>query len=624
MTSDSDRATMSSPASNSSLKRDSTVILDDSQVDSPESSQSNAESPPPKKKRKLSQPTPIVKVTPSPTKRHHHHHSDNQNDHKIAIIRCKSGHPMIQHKTSNKESKVNCAGCHREIQANEDYFKCPKNNASDSLCITCFDKEKTQYTGSIRLGQRLRIKIENEWRLGFILEHWTDDDMYSIQLDGQSRQEAQAYDIYDAFWEVQLVQNNQLKPTPTRIITQCDTDNSIRTVPRCLSGCRMMTMDAEDVYQDQDGQGSHCKKLSFDEEKDESEDEETKGIFCNDCGDYVPRGKIYHCPNETHKEGYDLCLRCSKPPPQLTSFDVKGLAQFIASDSCKKVGILCGAGISRSAGIPDFRSKDGIYKSLTKDLSKNVTKYGLTLKQKKQIEDDAQYVFSIDLFEDNPAVLYHVLADILNKRCKPTLTHCFFKLLQNRGLLKYLFTQNVDGLERYIGIDPKVLTEVHGTFLSASCHKCGEEYSIAEVRKHVLRMDFPIKCTKKECDNGYVKPNCVLFGQDLPPKYYDAVDKFKSIDLLIVLGTSLSVKPVSNLPNQVSANAIRAVFNLELNDEIKQIFEFDAQKNQRDVFIAGKCDESIEELCKLLKWEKELKQIYQTSNQIAKKINDKC
>ncbi len=132
--------------------------------------------------------------------------------------------------------------------------------------------------------------------------------MYTIQIDGQTRQEAEAYDIYDAFWEIQLVNKNQLKPTPTRILTQID-----------------------------------------------SESEDEGGIFCNKCGDNIVRGKIYHCPNKSHDEEYDLCLKCSKKlsklPPKLSSYNLKGLAEFILSNKCQKIGILCGAGIYRSAGV---------------------------------------------------------------------------------------------------------------------------------------------------------------------------------------------------------------------------------------------------------------------------------
>ena len=405
---------------------------------------------------------------------------------------------------------------------------------------------------------------------------------------------------------------------------RCDTDSVLRTVPRCLTGCRMLTKDADTMYDDSEAVKG---KLEFDNLTD---DDEKGGIFCDQCGDHVQSGKIYHCPNASHPEGYDLCLRCSKkaakPPPTLSSYDLRGIADFIKTKPSCKIAILCGAGISRSAGIPDFRSKDGIYKSLTKDLSANAVKFGLTLRQKRAIEEDAQYVFSMELFKENPVVLYHVLGDILNKRCVPTLTHCFMKLLQNRGLLRYVFTQNVDGLERYIGIDPKILCEVHGTFMTASCYRCDAVMPIAAVRERVRSGDIPIPCPDEKCVRGFVKPDCVLFGQDLPDKYYDAVEQIKAhkaganIDLLIVMGTSLSVKPVSDLPRHINGHAIRVVMNLDLNREVKDIFDFEAVEERRDVFVAGKCDETIEALCTMLEWDGDLREIYEESNELAQKI----
>jgi len=537
---------------------------------------------------------------------------------------------------SSAPNTIKCKECGGTVVRGMTYYRCPCTDATDDpygICARCWDQERDQYTGAITLGQRVRMKIGTEWRLGSILKHWPDDDTYTIQLDGQPRHKAEAYDIYDAEWDVQLVDRNQLKPSPTRMLSRCDTSDSVfRSVPRCLTGCRMLTKEAETVYNHfSDERGTKLEFLSDEEErengKEELDNDDKGGIFCDQCGDHVPSGKIYHCPNKSHGDGYDLCLRCSKksskPPPRLTSYDLKGVAEFIESGKCRKIAILCGAGISRSAGIPDFRSKDGIYKAVSKDLDVNAVKYGLTLRQKRAIQDDAQYVFSMELFKDNPNVLYHVLGDILNKRCRPTMTHCFMKLLQNRGLLRHVFTQNVDGLERYIGINPKFLCEVHGTFMTASCYQCGAAMPIGDVRDSVMRGDIPIQCPDSEC-SGYIKPDCVLFGEDLPHKYYDAVDLFTKhkdrVDLLIVMGTSLSVKPVADFPRVINGNAIRVVMNLELNREVEDMFDFDAESDKRDLFIAGKCDETIQELCGMLGWKADLESLFEESNELALKI----
>ncbi|ETO27095.1 NAD(+)-dependent deacetylase, silent information regulator protein family protein [Reticulomyxa filosa] len=166
-------------------------------------------------------------------------------------------------------------------------------------------------------------------------------------------------------------------------------------------------------------------------------------------------------------------------------------------------------------------------------------------------------------------VLYEVLADILNKRCKPTLTHCFLRLLQNKGKLRWLFTQNVDALERCVGINPSKLIECHGTFSTASCFKCKQEVSISLVRECVLKKQIPIHCPN--CDSPLVKPDCVLFGEDLPAKYYQAAKKqIYDIDLLLVIGTSLSVKPVSNVLFIFQTSNILAILSISLLTPLKQ------------------------------------------------------
>ena len=298
--------------------------------------------------------------------------------------------------TSSKQDikKIKCQECKTIIKPNQVYYRCPKKSDSYAICLKCWKKETRKYTGSITLGQRVRIKInKNEWKLGSILKHWPDDDTYTIQLDGETRQDAQAYDIYDSEWDIQLVEKDQLKPMPTRMLSQIDTElTAQRSVPRGLTGCRMISMDARDVYHDDIQDIVDGKKLQFHSEEDGDDIKEIseEGVYCNKCGGHIKSGKIYHCPNQTHEDGYDLCLKCSKnvakKPPKLKSYDIEGIAQFIKSGDCKRIGLLVGAGISRSAGIPDFRSSDGIYKSLSKDLGKNAVKYGLTMQQKKRLK----------------------------------------------------------------------------------------------------------------------------------------------------------------------------------------------------------------------------------------------
>ena len=112
-------------------------------------------------------------------------------------------------------------------------------------------------------------------------------------------------------------------------------------------------MFAEQVYEAAQTQTGK-KKLDFASDEDDDDDDAKHGIFCDDCGEHIASGKIYHCPHDSHQDGYDLCLKCSKraskAPPKLTSYDLEGVAEFIRSGRCRRICILRGAGISRSAG----------------------------------------------------------------------------------------------------------------------------------------------------------------------------------------------------------------------------------------------------------------------------------
>ena len=97
----------------------------------------------------------------------------------------------------------------------------------------------------------------------------------------------------------------------------------------------------------------------------------------------------------------------NEPLPQLlSSHDINGIAEYIKSSSCKKISILAGAGISVSAGIPDFRSKGGFYNTL------NLSKYQLTKEQRLKCENNPEYILSYQLFKENPNVYIETRSDI--------------------------------------------------------------------------------------------------------------------------------------------------------------------------------------------------------------------
>ena len=118
------------------------------------------------------------------------------------------------------------------------------------------------------------------------------------------------------------------------------------------------------------------------------------------------------------------------------------LVKQLKGKQYKNVCILTGAGISVSAGIPDFRSPgSGIYA--------NLQKYNL-----KRPED----LFTLSFFLDNPKVFYEFSREFELEGYHPTPTHFFIKLLDTQGQLTMNLTQNIDNLEEKAGIDPKKLS----------------------------------------------------------------------------------------------------------------------------------------------------------------------
>lgn len=164
---------------------------------------------------------------------------------------------------------------------------------------------------------------------------------------------------------------------------------------------------------------------------------------------------------------------------QLSTLDINGVAEHLKK--CKNVIVMSGAGISTKAGIPDFRSREfGLYNRLEK--------YNLP---------HPTAVFTYDYFKENPKAFYeiaHELYPVLDK-ARPTITHFFIKLLNDKGILLRHYTQNVDGLDLLTGLPEAKLIEAHGHIRTGSCINCKETYEFEFLKKHVLKDEVP-KCEK--------------------------------------------------------------------------------------------------------------------------------
>ncbi|KAK3342428.1 DHS-like NAD/FAD-binding domain-containing protein [Neurospora tetraspora] len=304
----------------------------------------------------------------------------------------------------------------------------------------------------------------------------------------------------------------------------------------------------------------------------------------------------------------------------------------------KNIIVLTGAGISTSLGIPDFRSKGtGLYSKLEH--------LGLS---------DPQEVFDINIFRQDPNIFYSIARDILPNTERFSPTHAFIALLQQKGKLLTNYSQNIDNLEAKAGIHPDKLVQCHGSFATATCVKCGYkvpgESIFPEIkagriprcrkcaqgsrttnnssRKRKLARDGTEKKPRRvkpgeydsnsdsEFDHsnlnhfssdpyssehgsntmgcGVMKPDITFFGEALPDEFSTRLTEHDRdlVDLVIVIGTSLKVAPVSEV----------VPF---LPPHIPQIYisRTPVSHVNFDIDLLGDCDVVVSELCKRAGWD---------------------
>jgi NAD-dependent SIR2 family protein deacetylase len=306
-------------------------------------------------------------------------------------------------------------------------------------------------------------------------------------------------------------------------------------------------------------------------------------------------------------------------PPQPIPEAIQQIATLLASNKYTNIIVLTGAGISVSAGIPDFRSPNtGLYD--------NLAKYKLPY---------PEAVFDLSYYKSNPEPFIQLACELWPGIChSPTITHSFIALLERKGLLLRNYTQNIDCLDVLAGVSEETMIECHGHFRTASCTKCHSPYDGSECKRTIVTMKTVPLCT--HC-GGYVKPDIVFFGEDLPPKFHTCVKKdMQKADLLLVMGTSLMVSPVNMIPNMVSNKCIRILLNNECvgsfakhcsnnnrmttrKSSSSSHSSSSTKAKSRDIFHPGDCDTSIRSLCNILGWTKELEELNQSTRLDIKK-----
>ncbi|CAJ1364033.1 unnamed protein product [Effrenium voratum] len=266
--------------------------------------------------------------------------------------------------------------------------------------------------------------------------------------------------------------------------------------------------------------------------------------------------------------------------------DLRLLLSDLRMGTLQKVVVMAGAGISVSANLPDFRSKGGLYDQLRQ--STNIS--------------SPETIFTREFLHSDPGVFFSVMQQLRADHVSPTFTHGFIKQLQDKGLLQRCYTQNIDCLERKVGIEERRLVECHGTTAKAKCDGCRKIYS----KEHYFNKELPPKCG---C-GGLIRPDIVLFGEPLPEAFQQlSKEDFQTADLLVVMGTSLKVQPFASLPKLLKPSCAVLVINrefpqsLQLHRQVRTLqCRLSATKLRKHVFLAGDCDTSVRWLMEEVGW----------------------
>lgn len=200
------------------------------------------------------------------------------------------------------------------------------------------------------------------------------------------------------------------------------------------------------------------------------------------------------------------------------------LQQYI--NEANHIAFFGGAGVSTESGIPDFRSKDGLYNQHDVQFEKY----------------QPEYLLSKTCFLKEPKVFFEFYRQKMNiSDVEPNITHNKLAEWESNGKRVSVITQNIDGLHQKAG--SKEVYEIHGTTMRSYCTKCGRQFPYEFI--------FESKDSIPRCPDckgvGFVRPDVVLYEESLPDAFADAIRQLHKADLMIVAGTSLSVYPAANL-----------------------------------------------------------------------------
>jgi NAD-dependent deacetylase len=246
---------------------------------------------------------------------------------------------------------------------------------------------------------------------------------------------------------------------------------------------------------------------------------------------------------------------------EMSNNDAIERARKLVSNS-SKITAMTGAGISVDSGIPDFRSEGGLWERF----------------------DPHEYA-TIESFNQNPTKFWTMGRELAETilQAKPNSAHIGLSKLESDEKLIGIITLNIDNLHQAAG--NKSIVELHGNYLRAYCIECKKEYVGEAVHQSVVSGEIPPRC---DVCNGVLKSEAILFGEPLPESAMkEAVELCRQTDLMLVIGTSLSIYPAAYLPQLAKNEGAKIVLiNLEGSN----------RDNVADIVIRGRATEIVPKL----------------------------
>jgi NAD-dependent deacetylase len=211
--------------------------------------------------------------------------------------------------------------------------------------------------------------------------------------------------------------------------------------------------------------------------------------------------------------------------------DAVDRAQALVAAS-RRIVVLTGAGISTDSGIPDFRGPQGVW-------TKN---------------PEAEKLSTLQAYVADPDVrrrAWRARVDSPTWTAEPNSGHDALVVLERRGVLDTLVTQNIDGLHQLAGSDPDRVIEIHGTMRSVACLTCGTRTPMPDVLARVRAGEEDPACTETASGavcSGILKSATISFGQNLVVEdLVRSEEAARRCDLLLAVGSTLAVYPAAGL-----------------------------------------------------------------------------